>query len=162
MLCKSEHNILNLLTSVLPFFPLYALPQRVPCSVFLYKSNISRIDRPKVIHNFLPNVYIASLSRKSCGIKNWLAWDFFLALFDINLPWSDSRAQQYIVRHSKTVISLVGLLMWLLKKNQSTIMLWRKKYLGALEPLHGRFLFVRSQSILRQADFLKLLLTITW
>ena len=42
------------------------------------------------------------------------------------------------------------LIMWLLRTNESTILLWRRIYLRALEPLHGRFLFIHAQTILRQ------------
>ena len=63
-----------------------------------------------------------------------------------SLTWSGSRAQKYIVRHSNTVVPLVELIMWRLKTNVSILLLTRTVYLWALEPLHGRFLFIHTQA----------------
>ena len=62
------------------------------------------------------------------------------------------------------ILSLVRLIMWLLRTNESKILPWRRKYFRALEPPHGRFLFIHAQTILSRADILtpQLLLDYLW
>ena len=79
-----------------------------------------------------------SLSRYGCGVKIsaclWIACE----CINRNFPWSGSRAQKHILRDSNTVVSLVRLFMWLLRTNESIILLLRTLYFRALEPLHWR------------------------
>ena len=83
------------------------------------------------------------------------------ACMNKNLPWSGCRAQKHIVCHSNTVFSLVRLIMWLLTTNENTILLWRRIYILALEPIHGRFLFIHVQKIARQTEFWRRIINIT-
>ena len=59
--------------------------------------------------------------------------------YHLNLPCSYFRARINCLRHSNTVFPLVRLIMWLLRTNKSTILLFRRKYIRALKPLHRRF-----------------------
>ena len=59
--------------------------------------------------------------------KNQLSWESFARVW----TWSGSRAQKYIVHHSNTLVSLVRLIIWLLRTNESTIMLWCTVYFSA-------------------------------
>ena len=96
---------------------------------------------------------IHSLSSNSRGVKKSACLRIVFAFTNRYLPWSGSRAQKYIVRHSNTVFSLVGLNNYMTAENN---LLLRRIYFPALEPLLARrFLFIHAQKIFRQADFLR-------
>ena len=100
------------------------------------------------------NMMAHSLSTNSCGVKKSACLRIVCACRKRNLPWSGFRVQKYTLRHSNTVFSLVKLIMWLLRTNKSTTLLWRRIHFRALEPLHGIFLFIQAEKILRQTDLL--------
>ena len=79
-------------------------------------------------------------------------------------PWSCSRARINFLRHSNTVFSLVRLIMWLLRTNKSTVLLWRKKCIRALEQLHEGFSVIGAHQNFENPDFFmpKLLLKELW
>ena len=88
-----------------------------PCSVFIcWKERLVPVKAKKRIPLQIPHISrnTHSLSSYSWGVKNRLAWESFARV------WSGSRAQTYIVRPSNIVFSLVTLMMWLLRTNDST------------------------------------------
>ena len=73
-----------------------------------------------------------SLSNNSCGVNKSACLRMVCTCMNRNLPWTGSRAQKYILLHSNTVFVLVGPIMWLLRTNESTILLRRKIHFGFL------------------------------
>ena len=71
------------------------------------------------------------------------------ACMNRNLPWSGSRAKQYIERHSNTIFSLVRLIH--LTAEIRVQYCYNLKYIClALEPVNWGFLFKHAQTIPRQ------------
>ena len=85
-------------------------------------------------------------SSNSCGVKKSAFLTIVCRCIKKNIPWSGSRAQKY-----STLIAILHS-HWL----DWSCDCWeqiRVHYCYALEPLHGRFMFIHSQTILRQACF---------
>ena len=69
----------------------------------------------------------------------WLKW----------LLWR----RKHIWAQGNTVFLLVGLIMWLLRTNQSSLLLCRRKYFLAHKQIHGRFSDIGARQEFQQADF---------
>ena len=75
------------------------------------------------------------------GMKKSASWR---APISLKLLCRCQRARKHFLRQRNSVFSLVRLIMWLLRTNKSTILIWRRKYIWAL----GNTIFLLARLIM--------------
>ena len=84
-------------------------------------------------YTILLEKWIHSSFINSSGMNNSGIWKSQCAPISLKrLCISCYRARKHFISQNNTVFSLVRLIMWLLRTNKSTILLWRRKYIQAL------------------------------
>ena len=132
----------------LELYPTMILNQIIHLLIILHKTDTAHLS------HIVYQVIVAAS-------KNHLAWESFTRVWTA-VP--EPRNIFYVIAILYIVFSFVLSRHMICLTNENAVFLFRRIYFCALEPFHGRFLFVHAQTVVRQADFLtpELLLDKLW